>query len=103
MSTCRPCAPVPQDVGRSREQVGGIISPFVGRIEASCEELLAAVDVVGPAGDDDDVSRETAHCLSFLIVVPAWPDRMPSASASAPIAAGWPVAWTKRRHASTFG
>src|SRR5580692_5696686 len=38
-----------------------------------------------------------------LMVVPARPARMPAASASAPIAAGWPDAVTKRMHASTLG
>jgi hypothetical protein len=37
------------------------------------------------------------------MVVPARPARMSAASVSAPIAAGWPDAVTKRRHASTLG
>ena len=37
------------------------------------------------------------------MVVPARPARTPAASVSAPIAAGCPVALTKRMHASTLG
>ena len=37
------------------------------------------------------------------MVVRARPARMSAASVSAPIAAGWPDALTKRMHASTLG